>query len=42
MGRRGKAITFIATEEKFVVQRFSNEVGVPIHRRPIKNVKKST
>ena len=40
LGRRGKAITFTAPEEAFVVQRFSNEVGVPIHRRAIKSVKK--
>lgn len=40
LGRRGKAITFCATEEAFVVQRFSNELGVKIQRRAIKTVKK--
>jgi superfamily II DNA/RNA helicase len=41
LGRKGKAITFVSTEENFVVQRFSNELGVPIHKRAIKSVKKT-
>lgn len=36
LGRSGKAITFISKEEVFVVQRFSNELGVPIHKRIVK------
>ena len=40
LGRRGKAITFTSSEENFVVQRFSNELGVPIYKRAIKTVNK--
>jgi ATP-dependent RNA helicase DeaD len=40
LGRKGKAITFTSPEENFVVHRFSNELGVPIHKRAIKSVKK--
>ena len=40
LGRRGKAITFTSSEESFVVQRFSNELGVPIYKRAIKTVNK--
>ena len=40
LGRKGKAITFTSIEENFVVQRFSNELGVPIYKRSIKTVNK--
>jgi hypothetical protein len=32
--------TFISDDEKFVVQRYGNELGIEIKRRPIKTVAK--
>jgi hypothetical protein len=33
LGRGGKVVTFTSEEEQFVVERFSNELGVPIRQR---------
>jgi len=33
LDRGGKVVTFISEEEQFVVERFSNELGVPIRQR---------
>ena len=41
LGRAGKVVTFISEEEKFVVQRYSNELGIEISRRAINSRKKS-
>ena len=34
--RPGKVVTFTSSAEAFVVQRFSNELGAPIHMRKLK------
>ena len=36
LGRQGKVITLISNEEEFVLQRFANELGVPITKRNLK------
>jgi superfamily II DNA/RNA helicase len=36
--RPGKVITFTTPEEAFVIKRFSNDIGVPIHERMLRSV----
>jgi superfamily II DNA/RNA helicase len=35
LGRKGKVITLIEDEQKFVIQRFSNELGIDIKERKL-------
>ena len=36
MGKAGKAITIISPGSQFVIERYSNEIGVPIVKRKLK------
>ena len=36
LDRGGTVVTFTSEEERFVVERFSNELGVPIKQRQLK------
>lgn len=36
MGKDGKAITIISPGSEFVINRYSNEIGVPINKRNLK------
>jgi superfamily II DNA/RNA helicase len=40
MGRPGKAVTLIAPEEGFAIERYANELGIVIHRRTVKITEK--